>query len=373
MERLVQVQPHYSPPYVGGMEMRARDRAEVFAREGWAVETLTSSGLTYPHTVTEGNLTVRYLRSWDVAHTPIIFALPLALMRIPRDSVVHVDAALAFSPEVTALVCGLRRMPYVVRVALETTGRSKLRDALLKLHQRLILTCVLRNAATVIVLTADDVPLVTEKYRVDPARVRIIPNATKFTPATSPRSGPHDPFRLLFVGRFDMQKNVPLLLRSLRRFIDAYSLPVHLDLVGDGEDMASVRGLISDLSLQHYVTVMGVVTGEKLEALYETADALVLTSTRETFGQVILEAMTKGLPVVASNINCVRTIVADGTSGLLADLDSRSFASAFHRLISEDGLYEKLSRGSLEGSKHYSMDATIKSYMAAYRELRQRS
>lgn len=371
MERLVQVQPHYSPPYVGGMEMRARDRAQLLAREGWAVETLTSSGLTYPHTVTEGNLTVRYLRSADIAHTPIIFALPLALMRIPKDSVVHVDAALAFSPEVTALVCGLRRMPYVLRVALETTGHSKLRDALLKFYQRRILTPVFRRAALVIVLTADDVPMVTERYQVDPAKIRIIPNATNFTPAPAPRSRPHEPFRLLFVGRVDMQKNVPLLLRSLRHFIDTYSLPVHLDLVGDGEDMANVRRLISALSLQPYISPMGFVTGERLEALYETADALVLTSTRESFGQVMLEAMTKGVPVVASNIRCVRTIVADGTTGLLAELDEHSFASSFHRLITEDGLYEKLSRGSLESSKHYSIGATISSYMAAYREVRQ--
>jgi glycosyltransferase involved in cell wall biosynthesis len=166
-----------------------------------------------------------------------------------------------------------------------------------------------------------------------------------------------------------MQKNVPLLLRSLRRFIDAYSLPVHLDLAGDGEDMASVRRLISDLSLEPYISLLGFVTGAELEALYEKADALVLTSTRETFGTVLLEAMIKGVPVVASNIKCVRTIVADGTTGLLAELDDHSFASSFHRLITEDGLYEKLSRGSLESAKDYSMTATINSYMAVYREL----
>jgi len=352
------------------MEMRARDRAEVLAREGWAVDTLTSSGLTYPHTVTEGNLTVRYLRSWDVAHTPIIFGLPLALARIPKDSVVHMETALAFSPEVTALICKLRRMPYVVRVALETTGHSKIRDALLKSYQRWILRRVLQNAARVIVLTADDVPPITEKYQVDPARIRVIPNATNFTPATSPRSRPREPFRLLFVGRVDMQKNVPLLLRSLRRFIDTYSLPVHLDLAGDGEDMPSVLRLMSDLSLEPYISLMGFVTGAELEALYEQADALVLTSAREAFGTVLLEAMTKGVPVVASNIKCVRTIVADGTTGLLAELDEHSFASSIHRLITEDGLYEKLSRGSLESAKDYSMTATINSYMAAYRELR---
>jgi glycosyltransferase involved in cell wall biosynthesis len=371
MKRLVQIVPHYSPPYVGGMEMRARDRAAWLANSGWAVETLTSSGLTYPHAVTDetptdGKLTVRYLRSREIAHTPFIFSLPAALAKVPKDSVVHVEAALAFSPEVAAFICKLRKMPYVVRHALETEGHTKLRDALLRSYQRSVLRWVYRGAALVIVLTPDDIPLLTDRYGVAGERVKVIPNATTIAPAESHRTAPHEPFRLLFAGRVAMQKNVPLLLRSLRRLLDTYDLPVRLDIAGDGDDMPQVRRLISELSLAEHVDLLGFVGGEKLENLYESVDALVLPSTRETFGQVMLEAMTKGLPVIASNIRCVRTIVADGTSGLLADLDEQSFASAIHRLVAEDGLYEKLSRGALDGARSYSMAATMGAYVAAY-------
>jgi glycosyltransferase involved in cell wall biosynthesis len=374
MKRLVQVVPHYSPPYVGGMEMRARDRAAWLASSGWAVETLTSSGLTYPHTVAEakpagGTLTVRYLPSREVAHTPIIFSLPVALAKAPRESVVHLEAALALSPEVAAFVCRLRKMPFVVRHALETEGHTKLRDALLRWYQHTVLRWVYQGAAIVIVLTPDDIPVVADKYRVARERIRVIPNATTLAPAESHRTAPHDPLRLLFAGRVDMQKNVPLLLRSLRRFLDTYSLPVHLDIAGDGEDMPQVRRLISELSLREHVDLKGFVHGQEFEQLYESVDALVLTSTRETFGQVILEAMVKGVPVIASNIRCVRTIVADGTSGLLADLDEHSFASAIYRLVAEDGLYEKLSRGALECAGSYSMAATMDAYIAAYAEI----
>ncbi|HUD40156.1 MAG TPA: glycosyltransferase family 4 protein [Streptosporangiaceae bacterium] len=367
MSRLVQVLPHYSPPYVGGMEMRARDRAERLAADGWVVETLTSSGQAYPHTVTAPNLIVRYLRSVEVAHTPIIFALPVALARVPADSVIHLESALAFSPEVAAAVCGLRRLPYVVRVALDSEGHSRARDAALRAYQRLVLKIVYRHAARVIVLTPDDIDLVTIKYKVDPGRVVVIPNATNFALASSPRRRSPGPLRLLFVGRVDLQKNVPLLLRSLRRFIDRDGLPVHLDLAGDGEDMPAVRALIAELSLAEHVSIRGFVTGPELERLYEGADALVLTSTRETFGQVLLEAMTKAVPVVASNIRCVRTIVGDGTTGLLADLDEDSFAAAFRRLAAEPELYDKLSSGALEAARQYSMSATVSAYAATYR------
>ena len=373
MKRLVQIAPHYSPPYVGGMEMRARDRADWLASSGWVVDILTSSGLTYPHTVAEsrptgGKLTVRYLRSREVAHTPIIFSLAAAMAKVPKDSVVHMEAALAFSPEVAALICRLRKMPYVVRLALDTEGHTKLRDALLRLYQRTVLKWVYRGAALVIVLTPDDIAPLTDKYGVARDRIRVIPNATTLEPAQSHRAAPHDPFRLLFAGRVAMQKNLPLLLRALRRFLDTYGVPVRLDVAGDGDDMPQVRRLISELSLHEHVRLMGFVQGRELEELYESVDALVLPSRSESFGIVMLEAMTKGVPVIASNIRCVRTIVADGTSGLLADLDEQSFASAIHRLVSEDGLYEKLSRGALDAAKSYSMAATMDSYVAAYAE-----
>ncbi len=369
MKQLVQVLPRYSPPYVGGMEMRARDRAEWLAQHGWTVQTLTCSGQTYPHTVTSDNLVVRYLRSWEIAHTPIIPGLPAALLRVPRGTSVHLETAIAFSPEITAAICRLRGMPYVIRVALDSAGHSRLRNALLKAHQRIALRAVYRHAARVIVLTPDDMALVTEKYKVHPSRVLVIPNATNLTLAESPRERPHAPFRLLFVGRIDLQKNLPLLLRSLRRCIDRCPEPVHLDIAGDGEEMPSVRSMISALSLEDHVTLLGFVTGDRLDQLYEAADALVLTSTQETFGQVILEAMTKGLPVVATNIRCVRTIVTDGATGLLAELDDESFSGALARLATDDELYAKLSRGALENAAHYSMSATVSAYAAVYEEI----
>ena len=369
MKRLAQIVSYYNPPHVGGMEMRARERAERLAKKGWFVETLTSAERTYPHTVTNEHLTVRYLKSREIAHTPIMPALPLAMMKIPRDSAVQVEMAMAYCPEITALICKLRRMPYIARVPGTPPGHSKLRDALLAFYQGTALRWAYKNASLVIVLTEDDVALVTERYHVDARRIRVIANGTDFTPLASPRPGFQDPFRLLFTGRVAMQKNIPLLLESLRHFIDAYSLPIHLDLVGDGEDMPRVEQTIAELSLQEHVNLKGYVTGKELESLYEQADAFVMTSTHESFPQVLLEAMAKGLPIVASNIHGVRTVVEHGTTGLLVDLKKTAFAAAFHRVITEHGLYQSLSRGSLEAAARYDWDMTIEKYTGVYDEL----
>lgn len=369
MKKLVQIVSYYNPPHVGGMEIRARERAERLAEAGWTVETITSSEQTHPHTVARGSVVVRYLKSWEIARTPILFSLPIALLRIPKDSVVQVETAIAYVPEVTALMCKLRGMPYIARMPLDSTGHSGVRVLLLTWYQKTVLRWVFKNAARVIVLTEDDASLAIQKYEVDPRRIRIIPNGTDFAQMTSPRTSFGDQFRLLFVGRVAMQKNVPLLLESLRHFIDVYSSAIRLDLVGDGEDMQRVRMLITELSLQDHVTLKGYVTGSDLEQLFEQADALVLSSTRETFPQVILEAMSKGLPVVAGNIRSIRTVVTDGDTGLLVDLAKESLADAFHRLMTQDGLYERLSAGSLERAKSYSWGATIAAYTTLYDEL----
>ena len=58
--------------------------------------------------------------------------------------------------------------------------------------------------------------------------------------------------------------------------------------------MPRVEHMITKLSLREYVSLKGYVTGKQIESLYEQADAFVMTSTHESFGQVLLEAMAKG-------------------------------------------------------------------------------
>lgn len=369
MKHLVQVVPYYNPPHVGGMEIRARERAERLTKCGWSVETLTSSVQTYPHTVTDSDSIVHYLKSWEIAHTPIIFALAAALWRIPTDSVVQVETAIAYAPEVAALACRMRGIPYIARVPLDSAGHSRFRGAILSMYQRRVLRWVFKGAAAVIVLTDDDVKLISEKYDVDSSLIKTIPNATDFAPLGHPRPSVHDPLRLIFVGRVARQKNLPLLLRSIRYFIDHFGWPLHLDLVGDGEDMPVVRNMIAKLNLANEVSLKGYVRGKDLELLYEQADVFVMTSSSESFPQVLLETMAKGLPVVASDIHGVRTVVRDGVTGLLVNANEPGFACALHRLIAEPGLYHELSSGSLRESSRYSWEATMKAYMNLYNEI----
>jgi len=141
---------------------------------------------------------------------------------------------------------------------------------------------------------------------------------------------------------------------------------VTLRLVGDGPERATTVAAVERLGLGDVVTFLGTLRGRALEAEYEEADALLLTSTNESFGLVLVEAMTKGLPIVTVDIPAVRNIVADGVNGLLAASDPEAVAEALRRLCSDASLYAAISRANLAEALRFSWSATADAVSAVY-------
>ncbi|HXZ03485.1 MAG TPA: glycosyltransferase family 1 protein, partial [Ktedonobacteraceae bacterium] len=96
---------------------------------------------------------------------------------------------------------------------------------------------------------------------------------------------------LLYVGRISREKNLRLLTQAYRA-MDRENC--HLVIVGDGPALKEVQQDVADLP----VTFTGYLKGEQLARAYASADVFAFPSTSETFGQVVLEAMACGLPVV---------------------------------------------------------------------------
>ncbi|HTI14102.1 MAG TPA: glycosyltransferase family 1 protein [Dictyobacter sp.] len=136
---------------------------------------------------------------------------------------------------------------------------------------------------------------------------------------------------LLYVGRVSWEKN-------LRLLVDAYKhmdhQTCHLVIVGHGPAYAEVQHDLKDVP----VTFTGYLRGDALAQAYASADIFVFPSQSETFGQVVLEAMASGLPVVGIQSEGVGDLVQDGVSGLLLSNDEHERASqaeAYHLLIQQ--------------------------------------
>ena len=121
---------------------------------------------------------------------------------------------------------------------------------------------------------------------------------------------------LLFVGRLDHVKGLPVLLESIHRLRQRH-VAIHLDIVGDGPERARVEAMVHDLDLGQAVTLHGYLSQEQLQPLFDACDVMVMASFAEGVPVVLMEAMSRGLPVVAPRITGIPELVEHGESGLL--------------------------------------------------------
>jgi hypothetical protein len=137
-------------------------------------------------------------------------------------------------------------------------------------------------------------------------------------------------------------KNHAMLILALHRLRQTYG--VKLPLVLTGDDLGQwpmLQELVSHFHLQGQVHHLGYVSAAELRSLYGRATMLVFPSLFEGFGLPLLEAMTLGCPVAASNSTSIPEVV--GEAALLFDARAPdSIAEALHRLLSDEPMRHSL-------------------------------
>ncbi|MGH2863536.1 MAG: glycosyltransferase family 4 protein [Solirubrobacteraceae bacterium] len=130
---------------------------------------------------------------------------------------------------------------------------------------------------------------------------------------------------LLYVGRFTAVKRLDRLIAAFGHAQERLQNASGLVLVGghpgeyEGEHPAQITARLG----VPQVFLAGWHTHEELPEFFSAADAVVLTSEREQFGQVIVEGMACGLPAVATRSLGPATIISDGATGWLVDPDDQ--------------------------------------------------
>ena len=344
------------PPDLGGMERVASELSEVLASEITLPVDVVTGGRPPNYGVScEGQLVVRRLRSFNMLVTPVIPTLAWELLHRPRPLLLHVHVAHAGTPEMAALVARMTHVPFVAHVHIDAIPSTWL-GWFLSYYQKFILRRVLARAALVIVPTEGYRELIADKYRLDPSRVRVLPNGTDMPKRDSDtlRSPSVDkPVRLLSVGRVTQAKNLPLLIDTVAVLVNEEQLDVELEIVGDGPAWDELTQHIADHGLESRVRMAGRLDGADLIEAYDRADIFVMTSLSDSFGMVLIEAMARGLPTIAPNIVGVRDVVIHQTTGLLVEHDVEAISRAVVRILREPGLRESLVSGARAQSYRY--------------------
>lgn len=353
------------PPHAGGMEQNTKINAEEMVKRGHNVTVFTSDVGYKTGTQKSKNLTIHYLKSFVVAHTPIIPELLIQLLKIPNDSVVHLHIAQAFVPEIAFIVCKIKKIPYLAHIHLDIDS-SGIMGFLLPFYKKFLLGPILRNADAVTVLTKDYKKLMQGKYGIKESKIKLIPNGTYYTPGKLLKTKIHNPLRLLFLGRLSNQKNIPLLIEAVAICIHKYKIPLKLTLVGEGEEKNKTVELIKRNKITKFVDMFESNNYKKNQSLFRSHDVFLLTSRSEAFGTVVTEAMASGTPVIATNILSVRNIITNDYNGFLVDSEPESFAEAIKTLVESPGVYRKFISNGLKTSIIYNWDMVIDKYEKLY-------
>lgn len=147
------------------------------------------------------------------------------------------------------------------------------------------------------------------------------------------------PYRILTVARLIAKKGIPTILRALAR-LKSEGLPFDYTLVGEGPEREKVEGLVRGLGLGGGCRLAGTLAHEAVREEYRRADLFVLASEvaadgdRDGIPNVLVEAMSMGVPVAATRVSAIPELVADEETGLLVSPgDEEALAAAMRRLL----------------------------------------
>lgn len=158
------------------------------------------------------------------------------------------------------------------------------------------------------------------------------------------------------VGRLHPVKNHEMLIRAFARFHPDYPDYV-LRIYGDGENRTKLEELIQELACGEYVFLEGNCDAVA-DAIWK-ASLFVLTSNTEGMPNALLEAMALGLPCISTDCPCggPAALIRDGENGLLIPVgDEDALVEAMGRIVSEEGLAEKLGQRAEKVKEQYAPD-----------------
>jgi len=176
-------------------------------------------------------------------------------------------------------------------------------------------------------------------------------------------------FVWLAVGRFEIQKDYPVMLRAFARVHAALPTAVLL-LAGRGSLQAETEALARELGLGASVRFLGV--RNDIPELLNAADGYVMSSAWEGMPMVLLEATAAGLPIVATRVGGNQEVVCEGESGFLVPpRDADALALAMLRLmqVPEAVRREMGVRGREHVQSHYGLKRTVTCWESLYHEV----
>ena len=310
-----------------------------------------TGGSTYNRRIVEG----LRARGRQVDVVEVDGNLDDALTRLTAGTVTVVDGLIfGCVPDIVArhashlCLVSLVHLPLAADPGLEVEaaallGRSETRALQSATH------VVITGAATRELLAGYGLP-VKDITLVEPGTDR--PSAEQLTAARAQRSRGDGIVRLLSVATLNPGKGHARLLSALAATgLSNWHLICAGRLEPHAHTVAEVQTRITQLHLTTRVTLAGNLDDTGLAAAYQSADAFVLATRRETYGMAVASALAWGLPVVSTHTGAIPGLVGD-TAGIVVPVDDEAaLTDALRRVLGDAALRATLARGALAAAE----------------------
>lgn len=197
--------------------------------------------------------------------------------------------------------------------------------------------------------------------------IHIVPNGIDLGKIANIPPSP-DKCDILFVGRLIREKNVDVLIEALG-YVKETIPDVKCHIIGDGPEKKKLVGLAAEHGLLGNVRFFGFMGYEEMIAMVKSSRILVLPSSREGFGMVVIEAFACGVPVITvkSEMNAAASLVSEKT-GFVVNLDAEELGNAICTLLGNNILREKMAASARDAAQEYDWDRIAGQASGIYEE-----
>lgn len=206
-------------------------------------------------------------------------------------------------------------------------------------------------------------------------KIRTIPNGIRldrYAPDPEARAaarvelGLGDAWVVGTVGRLDEYKNQALLVRAMAPLL---SSNVRLVIIGDGDNRVGVEAAVAALPDPRWV----VLTGRRMDVpkLVHAFDVFALSSKTEGLPLVVPEAMAAALPIIATSVGGLPSVVDEGVTGMLVPVEEAALSAALAKLANDHDLARAMGqRARTVALDRYSHDRMVDAYLSLYAQAR---
>jgi len=338
--KILQLSASYKPAYIyGGPTMSVSMLAEqlVIAGEDVTVYATTANGLSelpvkIAKPILVDGVTVIYFKRITKDHTHFSPSLLKHLWRTARDyDVIHIHAWWNLVSVLGCLIALMRKVPVIIspRGTLSSYSFHNRNNNIKSMVHSWLGKPLLKNC---FIHTTSNNEYDVMKAMLPDNTVFDLPNFINLTKNQFSGYQPTDHLRLIFFSRIEEKKGLDILLDALK----SVAIPYKLTIAGDGnrEYVNHLKKMALDNGVTAQVDWIGFQTDNKYRLLYEH-DVMILPSYDENFGNVVIESLSVGTPVLISNAVGLADYVNQNHLGWLCETNSASVSAAINNLANK--------------------------------------